>query len=158
MNAAMNWPSPPASVFGAENRCLCGGLVFERFRTGTERHASHARHRVEEADSFDNVIVDVDGYLCGLKDAQIRGGLHILGDVPEGESLVDLVLAITRLGHGTIPSLRLRLASAVLFGPRSPPHHAQSAWWGPRSAWARRLERPIEERDSFARLLGFQDV
>ena len=30
------------------------------------------------------MIVDVDGYLCGLKDAQIRGGLHILGEVPGG--------------------------------------------------------------------------
>ncbi|HEY4331233.1 MAG TPA: cobaltochelatase subunit CobN, partial [Ilumatobacteraceae bacterium] len=64
-----------------------------------------------EADGFDDVIVDVDGYLCGLKDAQIRGGLHILGDVPEGETLVDLVLAITRLGHGSVPSLRLRVAA-----------------------------------------------
>jgi cobaltochelatase CobN len=66
---------------------------------------------VPDADGFDDVIVDVDGYLCGLKDAQIRGGLHILGDVPAGEALVDLVLAITRLGHGTVPSLRQRVAA-----------------------------------------------
>ena len=57
-------------------------------------------------DEFDDVIVNVDGYLCGLKDAQIRGGLHTLGTPPEGEALVDLVLAITRLGHGRIASLR----------------------------------------------------
>ena len=30
-------------------------------------------------DGFDDLIVDVDGYLCSLKDAQIRGGLHTLG-------------------------------------------------------------------------------
>ncbi len=61
-------------------------------------------------DDFDDVIVDVDGYLCSLKDAQIRGGLHVLGQVPEGEILVDLVLAITRLPHGRVPSLRATVA------------------------------------------------
>lgn len=57
-------------------------------------------------DDFDDVIVDVDGYLCGLKDAQIRGGLHTLGDAPVGNALVDIVLAITRLAHGRVASLR----------------------------------------------------
>ncbi|MGH8999636.1 MAG: cobaltochelatase subunit CobN, partial [Acidimicrobiia bacterium] len=57
-------------------------------------------------DTFDDVLLHVDGYLCTLKDAQIRGGLHTLGVAPEGETLVDLVLAITRLPQGRIPSLR----------------------------------------------------
>ena len=63
--------------------------------------------------AFDDVIVDVDGYLCSLKDAQIRGGLHTLGLVPEGDMLVDLVLAITRLPHGSIPSLRAAVADEL---------------------------------------------
>jgi cobaltochelatase CobN len=66
-----------------------------------------------EDSDFDDVIVNVDGYLCGLKDAQIRGGLHTLGDPPTGEGLVDLVLAITRLGHGRIPSLRTTVAAEL---------------------------------------------
>ncbi|HZJ27274.1 MAG TPA: cobaltochelatase subunit CobN [Acidimicrobiia bacterium] len=65
-----------------------------------------------EAD-FDDVIANVDGYLCTLKDAQIRGGLHTLGLVPAGESLIDLVLAITRLPHGQIPSLRTTMAAEL---------------------------------------------
>ena len=64
-----------------------------------------------EGDAFDEVIVNIDGYLCGLKDAQIRGGLHTLGAAPEGEALVDLVLAITRLGHGRVASLRAAVAA-----------------------------------------------
>ena len=52
------------------------------------------------------MLLHVDGYLCELKDAQIRGGLHTLGAAPAGETLVDLVLAITRLPHGQVPSLR----------------------------------------------------
>ena len=66
----------------------------------------------QEAD-FDAVITEVDGYLCSLKDAQIRGGLHTLGEPPEGEGLIDLVLAITRLGHGRIASLRTSVAQQL---------------------------------------------
>ena len=36
-------------------------------------------------DVFDDMILHVDGYLCALKDAQIRGGLHVLGAPPAGE-------------------------------------------------------------------------
>ena len=73
-----------------------------------------------EGSEFDDVIVNVDGYLCGLKDAQIRGGLHTLGDPPVGEGLVDLVLAITRLGHGRIPSLRTTVATLLGLDLQSP--------------------------------------
>ena len=37
-----------------------------------------------------------DGYLCELKEAQIRDGLHIFGQCPEGEQLRDLIIAIAR--------------------------------------------------------------
>ena len=64
-------------------------------------------------DGFDDVLLHVDGYLCELKDAQIRGGLHTLGAAPVGATLVDLVLAITRLPHGQIPSLRAAVAGGL---------------------------------------------
>jgi cobaltochelatase CobN len=38
----------------------------------------------------------VDGWLCEIKDAQIRDGLHVLGAAPAGAARVDLVLAILR--------------------------------------------------------------
>ncbi len=57
-------------------------------------------------DRFDNLIGELDGYLCELKDAQIRGGLHVLGQAPRNVALIDMILAITRLPQGTIPSLR----------------------------------------------------
>jgi cobaltochelatase CobN len=59
-----------------------------------------------DGDDFDDLVLHVDGYLCELKDAQIRGGLHILGRPPEGEAELDLVLAITRLPQGDVPALR----------------------------------------------------
>jgi cobaltochelatase CobN len=59
---------------------------------------------------FDDVLVDVDGYLCELKDAQIRGGLHTLGLAPVDEAEVDMVLAITRVPQGGVPALRAEVA------------------------------------------------
>jgi cobaltochelatase CobN len=63
-----------------------------------------------DGDDFDDLILHVDGYLCELKDAQIRGGLHVLGRPPEGEAEIDMVLALTRLPQGPVPSLRAGLA------------------------------------------------
>jgi cobaltochelatase CobN len=63
--------------------------------------------------SFDDLLVEVDGYLCELKDAQIRGGLHVLGCPPESEAELDMVLAITRLNQGQVPSLRHAVARAL---------------------------------------------
>lgn len=60
---------------------------------------------------FDDFILHVDGWLCEVKDAQIRDGLHVLGEAPEGAARVDLVLAMLRArqmwsGRETLPGLR----------------------------------------------------
>jgi cobaltochelatase CobN len=44
----------------------------------------------------EQVLNHLDRCLCDLKEAQIRDGLHILGQCPEGSSLRDLVVAIAR--------------------------------------------------------------
>jgi cobaltochelatase CobN len=44
--------------------------------------------------AFDDFLLHVDGWLCEVKDAQIRDGLHILGVAPEGAQRVGLVLAM----------------------------------------------------------------
>jgi cobaltochelatase CobN len=66
-----------------------------------------------EDPAFDDAILHVDGYLCELKDAQIRGGLHTLGQPPAGEAELDLVLALTRLDQGGVPSLRTTVAGEL---------------------------------------------
>jgi len=60
---------------------------------------------------FAHMIEDLDAYLCDLTGAQIRDGLHILGRVPEGEQMVGLLQAITRLPGPDSPSLRAAVAS-----------------------------------------------
>ena len=52
--------------------------------------------RAPEDEAFDEFVLHVDGWLCEIKDAQIRDGLHVLGEVPEGDELINLVLAILR--------------------------------------------------------------
>jgi cobaltochelatase CobN len=43
-----------------------------------------------------NLLTRADSYLCELKEAQIRDGLHIFGKCPEGRQLRDLIVAIAR--------------------------------------------------------------
>jgi cobaltochelatase CobN len=66
-----------------------------------------------DPDDFAGMIGHVDGYLCALKDAQIRGGLHVLGAAPAGEALVDSVLAICRQPQAGVPSLRATVAAEL---------------------------------------------
>lgn len=67
-----------------------------------------------DEDSFDDMLLHVDGWLCEIKDVQIRDGLHVLGQAPAGEQLIDLVLAILRArqlfsGEQSVPGLRQAL-------------------------------------------------
>jgi cobaltochelatase CobN len=64
-----------------------------------------------EDDHFDEMILHVDGWLCEIKDSQIRDGLHVLGAPPSGQDRVDLVLAMLRArqiwgGSVALPGLR----------------------------------------------------
>jgi cobaltochelatase CobN len=81
-----------------------------------EIHRDLGRAEAPDDDQFDDFLLHVDGYLCELKDAQIRGGLHTLGRAPEGEAELDLVLAITRLPNAGVPSLRETVARELDVG------------------------------------------
>ena len=70
--------------------------------------------------AFDDLLFDVDGYLCELKDAEIRGGLHVLGTAPVEGPLVEMVLAITRLSQNRVGSLRSEVAEQI--GEGDDPH------------------------------------
>jgi cobaltochelatase CobN len=61
-----------------------------------------------------HLIQELDGYLCELAGAQIRDGLHVLGQVPEGEQMVGLLQALTRIPNLDVPGLRGAVAG--LFG------------------------------------------
>jgi cobaltochelatase CobN len=69
-------------------------------------------------EDFGKLIEHVDGYLCEIKDLQVRDGLHVLGQAPEGEQLRGLVGAVMRLGHGEV--LGLRRAIGAMHGLDEP--------------------------------------
>ena len=66
----------------------------------------------EQPEEFSDFLNHVDGYLCEIKDLPIRGGLHVLGQAPEGEPLRHLLAAILRLGAGEVPGLRRAVGAA----------------------------------------------
>ena len=98
----------------------------------TSAQLHHDLHQEEQpgADEFDDFVMHIDGYLCEIKDVQIRDGLHILGRAPEGDELINDVLAVLRARQvfggatGAVPGLRSALAvhfgldeQALLAGP-----------------------------------------
>ena len=48
----------------------------------------------------DTDLGKLDAYLCELKEAQIRDGLHIFGQSPEGQQEIDLAIALARVPRG----------------------------------------------------------
>jgi len=82
----------------------------------TLMHAAKLDHdlglseRPHEAE-FDDMILHLDGWLCQVKDAQIRDGLHVLGQPPTGSVRVHLVTSMLRArqlwaGSQSLPGLR----------------------------------------------------
>jgi len=76
-------------------------------------HDLHTDEKPDDED-FDEFVLHLDGYLCEIKDVQIRDGLHVLGGAPDGEARVNLVLAVLRArqlwgGAYSIPGLRTAL-------------------------------------------------
>ncbi|MEY1554060.1 cobaltochelatase subunit CobN [Yoonia sp. R2331] len=48
----------------------------------------------------DTDLAKLDAYLCELKEAQIRDGLHIFGQSPTGQQETDLAIALARIPRG----------------------------------------------------------
>ncbi len=71
------------------------GEIWNLMRAA-EMHRDLGLEDRPEDDAFDDFLLHVDGWLCEIKDAQIRDGLHVLGGSPIGEARVNLVLAILR--------------------------------------------------------------
>jgi cobaltochelatase CobN len=82
-----------------------------------EMHRDLGHFLDPEDPSFDDWLLEVDGYLCELKDAQIRGGLHVLGRVPCGEVELDMLLAMSRVPGSTRRSLRDAVAAVLGISP-----------------------------------------
>lgn len=87
------------------------------------------------------IFSDLDTYLCDIKEAQIRHGLHILGELPAMDKLADTLVALLRLPrgegaenqgilHNLVFDLNLR-QNGELFDPLSA---TSAAWFGEKPA------------------------
>jgi cobaltochelatase CobN len=92
----------------------------------------------ERPEDVGELVEQIDGYLCEVKDIQVKDGLHVLGRAPEGDRLRGLVSAMLRLGSGDVPGLRRAVGAA--FGVDEP---ALVASPGERAA---RVPRELAER------------
>jgi cobaltochelatase CobN len=88
-------------------------------------------------DNSENALQKLDAWLCDLKEAQIRDGLHVLGEVLSGRLEIDLIAALVRtprkLGEGSDQSLLRALAGDLGFVGFDPLACAMAeSWNGPR--------------------------
>ncbi|WP_122723119.1 cobaltochelatase subunit CobN, partial [Pseudomonas viridiflava] len=78
----------------------------------------------------------LDTYLCDLKESQIRDGLHIFGQSPEGRLRTDTLLALLRIprgdGRGAQSSLLRALSKAFELGFDPLDCELAEPWQGPR--------------------------
>ncbi|MFC0268518.1 cobaltochelatase subunit CobN [Kushneria aurantia] len=86
--------------------------VLEELRqTPSARSRGEHSSTGQRSDSSAQAIIDddqqllqaLDNYLCDIKEAQIRDGLHVLGQLPQGESLRDTLISLVRLPRGDSP-------------------------------------------------------
>jgi cobaltochelatase CobN len=91
---------------------------------------------IGKGDDADAALKKLDGYLCELKEMQIRDGLHVFGRAPAGRLLADLLVALTRLprgqGQGGDASLLRALSDDLRLGFDPLGCDLAQAWTGPR--------------------------
>jgi cobaltochelatase CobN len=112
---------------------LLGRRIVELVReTGLDRDLGFAA----DADLADtDALARLDGYLCELKELQIRDGLHVFGRSPEGGLRTGLLAALARLPRGTSDgdaSLLRALARDLDLGFDPLDCDFAQAWLGPR--------------------------
>ena len=82
------------------------------WETVSQAKLDHDLELTEESafSDFDAFLEKLHAYLNELTDAQIRDGLHILGEPPTDSRLEEFLVALTRLSNGAVPSLRQSIA------------------------------------------------
>ncbi|QFU83018.1 cobaltochelatase subunit CobN [Natronorubrum aibiense] len=82
---------------------------------GPDEAGSTLAEGIVEGDELeiDDLVERIHEYLTDVKTTQIRLGLHTMSEPPEGERLVEYLVALTRLENPGAPSLRESVAGAL---------------------------------------------
>jgi cobaltochelatase CobN len=100
---------------------LASGLDRRRIELLKEKILDLTRHHKLDRDAGftgdeDADLQKLDTFLCDLKEAQIRDGLHILGESPTGQQETDLLVALARVPNADGQSLIRALAERYDLG------------------------------------------
>ena len=102
-----------------------------------ETRIDHELQMAEGAEPAD-WLPRLDTFLCDLKESQIRDGLHVFGESPQGRLRADTLLALLRIprgnGQGAQASLLRALAKAFALGFDPLDCDLGAPWNGPRPA------------------------
>ncbi|MDY1015958.1 cobaltochelatase subunit CobN [Pseudomonas coleopterorum] len=102
-----------------------------------ETRIDHELQMAEWAEPAD-WLPRLDTFLCDLKESQIRDGLHVFGESPQGRLRADTLLALLRIprgnGQGAQASLLRALAKAFALGFDPLDCDLGAPWSGPRPA------------------------
>jgi len=83
------------------------------------------------------MLAELDTYLCDIKEAQIRNGLHILGQLPEHQELSETLVALLRLPRGEAheeQGILHNLALDLALGEYDPLASEVTPWLGAKPA------------------------
>ncbi|PRY26196.1 cobaltochelatase CobN subunit [Aliiruegeria haliotis] len=109
---------------------------------------------IAAGDEVDSRLQKLDAYLCELKESQIRDGLHIFGEAPEGRLETDLLVALTRVprnrGAGEDASLLRAMAVDLELGFDPLDCNMGAPWTGPRPAVLEQSVSPAGAGDRVA--------
>jgi cobaltochelatase CobN len=116
-------------------------LLRKTILAGIVEHRLHEELGLEkprDSKGENALLTRTDAYLCELKEAQIRDGLHVFGSSPQGVQRRDTLLALGRYpiadGVGANASLLTALARDLQLGEAFDPLNADwsTPWTGPR--------------------------
>ncbi len=80
---------------------LCEQILKKVQETHLLEELTVTQNTNDETSNDDAVLEGLDTYLCEIKEAQIRHGLHRLGELPEDDKLADTLVALLRLPRGS---------------------------------------------------------
>jgi cobaltochelatase CobN len=121
-----------ASQLGSTERAVALGRTLEQRLAELELPLAAGGSATDAEARLEARLDAADGYLCELKEAQIRLGLHTYGQLPEPPRLAELLLCLARAPQAGLPGLTQALARdrGLALDP-----------------WADPEEAPLAERD-----------
>jgi cobaltochelatase CobN len=84
------------------DKCMSSSLLDD---IGLAQHSD-----LEELEAKIETLYD---YICSIKDNTIKDGLHIFGSPPQGERMIEMIYALTRIRNGNVPSLRTAVSELL---------------------------------------------